>query len=314
MNEIKNYGVIMGEYSPTTFVGGTIPYEVRNPSGDWTPYLPVGEKQAGKEDWMDCVTRSLTNTVEIQEKQQTGQESNYCDREVARGSGTTRQGNNLDRVAEYARTTGLGQQATYPDSGGTFDEQNAPVPTNIRLKLDAEKKGWLSRWDIKYEVIPHDKKSLQYHLKHAPLQVVIPGHAIVNITSNYLVDVIFDSYSPFIKNVPGPQYPGSIIYAMKVVLYKKENSLDPDSLFTDLKLGDTGTQVLKLKRALGRLGWFSNDTNIYDDRTADTVSKYKLANLDLGAWGRFWERYLYRGNVVDSRTRESINNNLTKRK
>ena len=114
---MKNYGVILGESSADTYVGGTIPYEIRNESGDWTPYLPVGEKQAGKEDWMDCVIRSHTNSIEIQEKFLTGQESNYCDREVTKGSGTTRRGNTLDKVAEYVRTTGLAQQIIYPDSG-----------------------------------------------------------------------------------------------------------------------------------------------------------------------------------------------------
>src|SRR3990167_6131282 len=98
----KNLGIIEGEFYSTTYVGGTIPYEVRNLSGDWTPWLPVGEKQAGKEDWMDCVSRAFTNVIEIFEKFFTGKESNYCDREIALGSGTTRKGNYVDKVCEYA--------------------------------------------------------------------------------------------------------------------------------------------------------------------------------------------------------------------
>lgn len=61
-------GVILGT-RPSDYAGGTLPYEVRNPSGDWTPYLPVGEIQKSiNEDWLDCVSRSYTNSIEIQEK------------------------------------------------------------------------------------------------------------------------------------------------------------------------------------------------------------------------------------------------------
>ena len=308
----KNLGVINGDYSKLTYVGGSIPYEIRNPSGDWTPHLPVGEKQAGKEDWFDCVSRSLTNSVEIQEKFLTGTESNYCDRELAKETGTTRQGNYLDKVAEYARTTGLGQQTTYPDSGGTFDEQYQVIPAEIKAKLNAEKSDWLNKWEIKYEKVGFDKPSLQYHLKHAPLQVVIPGHAVVNILSLKDVDTIFDSYLPHVKNVPSVYYPGSIIYALKIVLYKKEQALDPDTLFVNLKYGDTGKEILKLKRALKRL-WDDREIkegDVYDNDLSRVVMNYKLANVCDGVWARMWERYLFKGREVDKAVRESINQNL----
>ena len=94
---------------------------------------------------------------------------------------------------------------------------------------------------------------------------------------------------------------------------------DADALYADLKYGDKGTQVLKLKKALKRLGWGEargiklNDSNIYDDNLAWVVMNYKLANVCIGIWERAWERFFYKGKTVDQRTRENINYNLLNR-
>lgn len=90
---------------------------------------------------------------------------------------------------------------------------------------------------------------------------------------------------------------------------------DSDALYADLKYGDKGTQVLKLKKALKRLGWITEDeSNEYNDNLADLVMRYKLANVyDNNIWGRIWERFFYKGKTVDSRTREIINFDLLKR-
>lgn len=90
---------------------------------------------------------------------------------------------------------------------------------------------------------------------------------------------------------------------------------DPDALYADLKLGDTGNEVLRLKKALGRLGWTLKDiSDKYNDNLAELVMNYKLANVCVGIWERAWERFFYKGKTVDLRTRESINNNLKYRK
>ena len=313
-NPEKNLGVILGAH-PDDYVGGTLPYEVRNPSGDWRQFMPVGEIQRGREDWMDCVTRSATNSIEIQERQQTGVEPNYNDREIAIGSGTTRQGNMLRNVAEYIRKTGLGQQTTYPDSTGTFDQQYATIPADIRAKLDAEKIAWLTKWDVKHEDIPFDKASLQYHLKHAPLQVVIPGHAIVEVFSPADVDWIMDSYNPFLKKVPG-NYAGPFVAAKKIVLYKRENAVPDAYLLVDVRYLDGGPRVEKLKRALNALGWMP-DMNAYpgyDQKLADLVLNFQKANLSHTSWAYYWAIFFYRGRMVDEATREVINDALSARK
>lgn len=89
---------------------------------------------------------------------------------------------------------------------------------------------------------------------------------------------------------------------------------DPDALFSDLKYGDKGNQVIRLKKALARLGWFSEPGDVYDANLAWVVMNYKLANFDLRVWARFWEMFYFRGREVDQKTRENINHNLQFRK
>src|SRR3990167_7048548 len=94
-----NRGVILGQ-RPDDFVGGTIPYEVRLPSGNWDAFLPSGEWQRsqpdpvkGYIDTMACVSFSALNSIETQIRFLTGQSINYSDRFTAKMSGTTPQGN-----------------------------------------------------------------------------------------------------------------------------------------------------------------------------------------------------------------------------
>lgn len=312
--QIKNRGVILGQSSLRTYLGGSIPYEVRVEDGNWTPWLPRGEKQAGKDDWFDCVSRSLTNSVEIQEKRFTGIEVNYSDRFLAKRSETTRQGNYLDKVAETARKDGLVFQELYPDTEGTWEEQYSDLDPSQLSSLLFEGSKWHLKWEIKYEVIPVTKDSLQYHLKHAPLQLVIPGHAIVGVYSNKNIEKVFDSYIPFVKDIPSYYYSSKPIYAMKIVLYKKEEALDPDILFENIKYGQWGDQVLKLKRALNRLGWTTGLGDLYDTRLATVVYNFQLANLPRSSWSFFWAVFYYKGKFVDETTRSVINKSLPYKK
>lgn len=94
----------------------------------------------------------------------------------------------------------------------------------------------------------------------------------------------------------------------------KITEADSDALYADLKFGDSGNEVLRLKKALARLGWFSKDGDSYDNNLAEVVMNYKLANVSVGVWGRAWERFFYKGRTVDQRTRESINDSLKYRK
>jgi hypothetical protein len=109
-----NDGALLGRRD-TDFVAGTLPYEERNPAGDWEPYAPPGERQSSyKGDSMSCVSFSAINSIETQEKFLTGNQPNYSDRWTAKRSGTTRQGNYLWKVADTIRKEGLVLQEDYP--------------------------------------------------------------------------------------------------------------------------------------------------------------------------------------------------------
>ena len=89
-----------------------------------------------------------------------------------------------------------------------------------------------------------------------------------------------------------------------------------DALFSNLKYGDKGEQVLKLKNALIKLGWVEarkvvlKPGNEYDDNLAWIVMNFKLGRVHTNIWDRSWEQFYFRGREVDTKTREIINNDL----
>lgn len=193
-----NTGVLLGSGTQNLWVGGTIPYEIKLQSGDWRPYVPVGEKQRpAAVDVMACVTFSDLNDLEIQEKQQTGIEPNWSDRFIAKLSGTTPQGNYLDKVADTIRKFGLVREEDYPAPPNfTWDSYYSEVPQDVINKA--------VKREILYESINADKNTLLYHLKQCPIQVIItntnPHHAVCLLHIDGDTAYYFDSYSPYIKS------------------------------------------------------------------------------------------------------------------
>lgn len=203
-----NYGIIEGKRD-TDWLAGTLPYEVRNPSGDWTAYLPPGEWQRVQNtDFMACVTFSALNVLETQYKF-FGKTINFSDRFTAKVSGTTPQGNYLWAVADSIRNVGVVTEDQWPvPPNPTWDSYYSPIPQSV---YDAA-----IRPNMRYESLPQPftRDDLKYHLKHCPLQVTTPGHAIELFVSEHDVDRYFDSYSPFKK-----EYTSPFVSAMKLVYY-----------------------------------------------------------------------------------------------
>jgi len=210
-----NQGVLEG-VKPEDFVAGAIPFEVRNASADWRPYLPSDERQSnGRADTMACVSYSFTNCVEIQLKKLTGQDFNFSDRFLAKLSGTTRQGNYLNTVADTARKLGLVKQETWPEPNDyTWESYYTDIPPDVVIKGKTE-----FPFAVAYEWIPSNAQTLAYHLRHAPIQITIPGskpyHAVVLVYVDVQKNLFYyyDSYAPHLKTMSGP--PAS---ALKVVL------------------------------------------------------------------------------------------------
>ena len=202
--KIVNHGVLRG-WRDTDFVAGYIPYEVRNPSGNWLPFAPVGEKQHSNiVDNMDCVSEACNNVCEIQIKQQTGETVDFADRYLANMSGTTSSGNWVYLVLDWWRNQGCVLESVWPRPSNpnyTWNEYYSPIPQSVINQAKAQS---LDKYKLEYERIS-DKSasSVNYHLKHAPLMITLPGHEVAGIVlaANGNVLTYLDSYDPFIKTI-----------------------------------------------------------------------------------------------------------------
>ena len=112
----------------------------------------------------------------------------------------------------------------------------------------------------------------------------------------------------YFEGSPQPLFSAWTAIDLKIV------QADSDALYADLKYGDSGNEVLRLKKALARLGWSTKDlSNQYNDDLKELVWNYSLANLTRYGWSWWWHFLYYKGKVVDATIRESINFNLSKK-
>lgn len=223
-----NYGVIEGKRA-SDYLGGTLPYEERNPSGDWSSYLPPGEWQ--KNNFFDtfaCVTFSALNSIECQYKFLTDQYRNFSDRFTARMSDTIPNvGNTLWRVGDSIRADGLIDEPEWPAPDNyTEATYYSPIPQNKKDKA----KELLKEWSVAYEWIDTDKASLIKALKQSPIQVVIPGHAVLDFYTTDQVIKYFDSYEPFYKETE------QITWAFKYVLSPNKKTMSEQEVRDIYKL------------------------------------------------------------------------------
>ena len=206
---IVNHGLIYRRKSDD-FVAGvssTIKYEVRNPSGNWLPYANVimKEKQWFPNfDTFACVSFSANNLCEMQIMHQTAQQVNFSDRFLAKMSGTTSEGNYLYIVGDTLRNIGGVLEEEWPkppEATATWASYYSAIPQFV---IDRAKKQFRDKYKIETEWVGNTADALRYHLKHAPLQFVIPGHAIAGIilaVDNNNVSFL-DTYDPYIKTIP----------------------------------------------------------------------------------------------------------------
>lgn len=206
----ENFGVILGQRE-TDYIAGSSPieYKVVLPDGNWESYIPVNEKQKNPIETMACVSFSAVNSIETQEKQQTGIEVNYSDRWIALMSGTTTNGNYLWKVGDTVRNYGMVLESDFPyKQGMTWNEFYSITPEK-KAELIAKGKQWLEKWDVKTEFVNNSigiwtsaKEDLIKAIKQCPVQVVIPGHAVMDFRNEQDVLNYFDTYNPFKKKTP----------------------------------------------------------------------------------------------------------------
>ena len=214
----QNSGVILGK-RPEDYVGGTIPYEVRNPSGNWDASLPSGEWQRFNFfDSMACVTFSALNIIETQLRYLQGRTPNFSDRFIAKMSGTTPRGNHLWKVADTIRLEGLVEEQDWP-TPPTFDWNTyyAEIPQEIKQKAQ--------KYRIQYEWLNSvDKSYLLNQLKHAPIQIVVNnGTHAVELYNESDVHHYFDSYEPWRKTTSEMSWPLKIVVTLQIMQFQKLN-------------------------------------------------------------------------------------------
>lgn len=265
MSEEINHGVLRGR-KDTDFIAGTIPFQERNPSGNWRNYLPPAEWQwKNGKDTMACVTFSLLNSIETQEFFLTGQRVNYSDRWIALMSGTTPQGNYLYAVADTVRKFGLVREESWPaPSSFDWNTYYAQPDAATMKKLLAEGEEWKKTHSLAYEWLTTSLEDIQTHLKHCPLQVVIPGHAIEGFKQVGDIHGYFDSYEPFEKST----WRGNLTDVFKAVLTINDNEsmrliLDNGTVYL---VGSTGKLGIADKATLDKFKQI--DPNIFTGSTA----------------------------------------------
>jgi hypothetical protein len=217
----RNMGVILGRRE-TDFVAGKVagvPYVVRNESGDWRDYQVRGEKQWYPGfDTFNCTGFANNNTAEIQLKFLTGQEFNFSDRAMSVLAECQKNGNYLYKPADVGRKIGRILEEDYPNDDGaaSWAEFNKALPNGLLDKA--------LRFEEAYEWVGTDKASLQYHLKQAPLLIVIEyGSTLHNVVLVHADDKgywYFDSYDPWLKITT--KAPTS---ALKVVINEPSTSM-----------------------------------------------------------------------------------------
>lgn len=209
----ENTGIILEPLKDTDFVAGVsspIVYQTRIPNGNWTPYAWDTENQySNKADALDCVAESFINAIQAQEFFMTGKKVNYSKRWLAKCSGTNQgiykgKGNTYGNVADWIHNHGLVLESSYPKPAGdwTADEFYADINPDLQAKLLAEGQIWLQKWAYDYEFLLVTDPNLDYHLKHSPINVVIPGHSVCGIYSPAQLMDYLDSYPNYYKSTP----------------------------------------------------------------------------------------------------------------
>ena len=220
----QNHGVILGK-KDSDYVGAVLPYVVRLLSGVWDPYTPDPIKRwnIGGDDML-CVTHSDINSLDTQQIQMTGRANWYkkSHRWIAKMSNTKPDGNRLDLVADAVREFGLVPYEMYPDPSEPWDwnEYHKPIPEPLLSQLKAEGQKWKKQWAVAYEWVDitgiwfGNYANIKKQLRHSPLQIVIPGHAILQVQNMDDMMRYMDTYAPYFKN----QKQNTITHALKIVL------------------------------------------------------------------------------------------------
>lgn len=292
MEKVQQTGLQIRVPGPEDYIAGgetTIGAEIRIPDGNWVPYEPTPEAQfAPGFDTMSCVTFSATNVLEMQVNWliRNGKMSqaaidglkalgffdsngnfNISDRYTAIMSGTTKNGNYLQKVAESLRKDGILPDKDFPFGGTTFEEYHDASKITPAMKAKAQKAyefltlayDWVFFDDIP-ELSDDQFNKATEALKSVPVQIGIQtpaSHAISLVTlykqNNAPYYKVFDHYPNYQFEGDGyrPHF-GMRIYLSEVpVAPTPAPKTYPAYVFnTDLTFGMRNADVKVLQQVL----------------------------------------------------------------
>jgi hypothetical protein len=163
---MENQGFIYPTFEEDHYeLGGLDLYTkpVLNPSLDWLPQIPYGERQKKTIDTNSCTEFGFLNQLETLETFKYGESSNWSERFLAIGAENQPLGNDPHKVMEWARHNGLVKEESLPftEDIKTWSEYMQPDP--LPRYLTDEAKEWLPRYEFKHEWLW--KKQIPLHEK-----------------------------------------------------------------------------------------------------------------------------------------------------
>ena len=216
---MKNFGLPSKiEITPDQWVLGSLRGQVLNPSGDWTPYLPVYEPQAEKYETGGCTAWGLQNQVETLLKFLTGIEWNFSERyNYILAEIKSPEGQQPHITYESVRKWGLIDHSLLPIPD-TYKEFITPKPMTLPYLKTG--KMWLDRFEFKHEWVldgknPRQAEILKDAIRYSPVCISVTAwtkrgdeyvdngrqnnHWVLLVKYEGDRPVIFDSYDHAIK-------------------------------------------------------------------------------------------------------------------
>lgn len=194
---MRNQGFLAPQIDETHYIlgGGLLPVNIIQPDGNWTPFLPEGERQLGVfGDTFNCTGFSTLNGIEILMKQKFGISKNFSDRALGISAGTWPPGNDPHTVCEAVRKTGLVEESSLPldNSIDTVAKYYSPKPLTKELIEEASKFlkefGFGHEWVFSDPKLAIDKKQalMMTAIKTSPLGASV--HAWKQVNGLYVKD------------------------------------------------------------------------------------------------------------------------------
>lgn len=136
--------------------------------GQWDAYLPPDELQDSYLPTMACVTFATNNCVEILERQEFGDTTNWSDRFLAKVSGTSPSGNDPFTVAETLRRKGnvYEEDWAYTSAINTWEKFYFDIPYSLITDAQVKFRG---KYDYGHQYVGTDPTSMMQALHYSPL-------------------------------------------------------------------------------------------------------------------------------------------------